>query len=254
MDTTNTTKIYEEEIEDECERMKMEDTKHIHEEQISKENDENSLHYIINVSDVKKFKTYVMTSFKFDNLLTVDDKLNLTTCMIYNFPLWSDSEEFFEEECHLALVNWIYALNEKLRSGEDERVFHLLYNIILIFEVIPLKVADLLKLKIFQKLNKIRKLIKNKNLYYYEHLDNLLNYWTKFCSENYVSSESSQIKKRKRSLDEVNLKEDNDVNEFERAKKKVSLILKLNLINLNNLFIFDPLLIKNYLKTFLLTF
>jgi hypothetical protein len=133
---------------------------------------------------VEKLTEYVVQVFKYENSLTIEQKINFTSLLIY-YRCFIDLEEFYEEECHLSLVKWIYSNLDSFKSEkEDDFIFHLLYNIIIIFEVLPINVKDLFDLKIFDKLNKIRKLFKNKNLYIFSHLDNLLNYWTTFCTEN----------------------------------------------------------------------
>jgi hypothetical protein len=133
---------------------------------------------------VKKLTEYFLQMFKFEKSLTLEQKINFTSLLFY-YRCYIDLEEFYEEECHLSLVKWIYSYLDSFKSDkEDDKVFHLLYNIIIIFEVIPINGNDLFELKIFDKLNKIRKLFKKKNLYIFAHLDNLLNYWTSFCTEN----------------------------------------------------------------------
>lgn len=131
------------------------------------------------------FNDYVLQIFRYEKTLTIEQKINFTSILV-NYRNHLDLAEFFEEECHLSLVQWIYS-NIPLITTEDDQIFHLLYNIIILFEVLPINVNDLFELKIFDKLNKIRKLIKNKRLYIFQHLDNLLNYWTTFCTQNCIT-------------------------------------------------------------------
>jgi len=129
----------------------------------------------------------IIETFKFDHMMKIEAKINFTAMIFTQRDLIAESEDFYEEECHLSLVNWIYEyINESKRYNEllDEKVFHLIYNILIIFEILPLKVNDLFELKIFEKLNKLRKFIKTKNINIYSQVDRLLNYWTSFCTNN----------------------------------------------------------------------
>ena len=148
--------------------------------------------------DSEEVFKYIMASFKYDNLLNLDGKLILTSMLIMYMPTWIEKEDFYEEECHLSMMNWIYNLRNELEKDLDERVFHLLYNIIIIFGNIPIKVDDLLDFKIYQKFNKIRKLIKNKKLIYYEPLDRLLNHWNFFVNNNFNSTDIFLKRKREK--------------------------------------------------------
>jgi hypothetical protein len=179
-----------------------------------------------------KYQEFIMSNFKYDHLLSLEDKINLTSSIVFYHTFLTDMDEFFEEECHLALVTWVDKYVPLIKKKKaDEKVFQLLYNIIIIFEIIPIKVADLFELKIFQKLNKIRKYIKH-NLYIYHHLDKLINYWTGFCTENYVQ----YGKKRQRNEEEEkNYFNDEEKEEnFELPKKKVNYyyIIFINLLKL----------------------
>lgn len=141
---------------------------------------------------------YILNCFKWDTFMNIDQKVYLTAFIYSHKDLLAHSEDFYEEECHLALVNWAYSFRDALRNDEpvDEKIYHLIYNILIIFEILPIKVTDLFELKIFEKLNKIRKFIKQENSLsktIFEQLERLLNYWTLFCTDNSIS-----MKKRKR--------------------------------------------------------
>jgi hypothetical protein len=190
----------------------------------------------------RDYQIYVMNTLKHDYLLTLEDKINFTTSIALYHRFLHNLEEFFEEECHLTLVNWMDKYIPEIKNETaHEKVFQLLYNIILIFEIIPIKVADLFELKIFTKLNKIRKLIKN-NLYIYHHLDKLINYWTNFCTENYVQYGKKRSRCEKENISSSE-NSDEDINNFENPKKKVNLnslilvkLIKTDFINIDNSF------------------
>ena len=158
----------------------------------------------------------ILDLFKKDHLMDFEEKINLARIVLSYFTNFGFFEEFFEEECHLAMVNWVYK-NKKFLEIENE--FRLqsneLLNIILnIFEILPIKVEELFTLNIYEKLNKFRKIMKNKNFIIYQKLDRLLCYWSQFCIE-----EIYLTKKRKRIENE-----DDEMKEIECLnKKKVSL-------------------------------
>jgi hypothetical protein len=128
--------------------------------------------------------TYVMNCFKYDKDLDLNTKTYLTYYINLNYWALQNYEDFYEEECHLAMVNWVYEYSNTLKNAKvEENLLHLLYNIILIFEFLPFNPKDIIELKLFDKLNKIRKTM-NKDLYVYPHLDRLLNTWTTICTDN----------------------------------------------------------------------
>jgi hypothetical protein len=158
----------------------------------------------------------ILDLFKKDHLMDFEEKINLARIVLSYFTNFGFFEEFFEEECHLAMVNWVYK-NKKFLEIENE--FRLqsneLLNIILnIFEILPIKVEELFTLNIYEKLNKFRKIMKNKNFIIYQKLDRLLCYWSQFCIEEiYLTKKRERIEK-----------EDEEIKEIEcMNKKKVSL-------------------------------
>ena len=103
--------------------------------------------------------------------------------------------DFYEEECHLCLVNWIYNLKNDLRKGFlDGNSYHLINNILNIFETFPINLKDLLVLNIYQKLNKIRKFMKKINFIIFLKLDNLLNYWESFLNDNLIMINKKRLR------------------------------------------------------------
>lgn len=204
--------------------------------------------------DYDEIFKYIMTSFKYDNFLNLDGKLILTSMLIMYMPVWIEKEDFYEEECHLSMMDWIYKLRSELEKDLDERVFHLLYNIIIIFGNIPIKVDDLLDFKIYQKFNKIRKLIQNKKLIYYEPLDRLLNHWNFFVNNNFNSTDF--FLKRKRDKRESNFfYEDENLN-FKKVRiillfYIINFIFSLNIILNNNFLIFRHAKIVKRMKKIL---
>lgn len=162
----------------------------------------------------------ITNAFKYESTMPKEEKIYLTSYIIQHIYFITKLEDFYEEECHLTLVNWIWNLRHKIKGNEnlDEFDYYLINNILIIFEKIPILTKDLFDLKIYQKLNKIRKYMKKINNLLFVKLDNLLNYWKSFCDE-----QSFMILQKKRCRDE-----DQEYSEKIRDESKVTNIVKIN--------------------------
>jgi hypothetical protein len=131
----------------------------------------------------------IIQIFKWDSYYSIEDKILITNYILYYSQPISTHSDFYEEECHLVLVNWIYNLKNEIQRGYtlDPRIYHLLYNILNIFESFPIDFKDLFNLNIYEKLNKIRKIMKKINYIIYCKLDCLLNYWKTFSNDNMLN-------------------------------------------------------------------
>jgi hypothetical protein len=151
----------------------------------------------------------IVNLFKYDKAFQIEHKLQITNEIIMNSEKLVNYNDFFEEECHLSLVNWIYNLKNDLRKGFlDGNSYHLIYNILNIFETFPINLKDLLVLNIYQKLNKIRKFMKKINFIIFLKLDNLLNYWESFLNDNLIMIN----KKRLREEEKIEVEEKVSIN------------------------------------------
>ena len=158
----------------------------------------------------EKMENEIVSMFKHEKKLSLDDKILLTNLIIINSNKLINYEDFFEEECHLSLVNWIYNLKNDLKKGYiDNKSYHLLYNILNIFESFPINLKDLLVLNIYQKLNKIRKYMKKINFNIFVKIDGLITYWKEFLNDNCI-----MINKKR-------LREDNEPQTQENQKVKI---------------------------------
>jgi hypothetical protein len=140
----------------------------------------------------------IVNLFKYDKVLQIEPKIQITNEILMNTDKLINYDDFFEEECHLTLVNWIYNLKNDLRKGVlDNRSYHLIYNILNIFETFPINLKDLLVLNIYQKLNKIRKFMKKINYIIFLKLDNLLSYWETFLNDNLIMINKKRLREEK---------------------------------------------------------
>lgn len=116
----------------------------------------------------------------------IEEKVQLSRTIIEYNELLSGTEEFYEEECHLSLLNWACD-SLKEQSVIDINLESLLYNILTIFEIFPINSKDLISLNFIEKLNKIkRRVIKkagDKDFSpFVSRIDRLINYWVKLFS------------------------------------------------------------------------
>jgi hypothetical protein len=167
-----------------------------------------------------KIEDKIIQIFKYDSLYSLEDKILITQYIIQNHSKISKHNDFYEEECHLVLINWIYGLKKEIQVNGlvDVRIYHLLYNILNIFESFPIDLKDLFNLNIYEKLNKIRKIMKKININIFCKLERLLNYWKDFSNDNMLN------KKRLREYEQEYI---DKLIESERFVVKVSILNNL---------------------------
>ena len=129
---------------------------------------------IINDNTTTTFESFIIDTIHQDETLSLSSKLYFTRILLLNFmKLRYLSDDFFEEECHLSLLNWIWNVkhiliswdtnskdNKQLKTNSDENILsiilELLNNILIILETLHIKSNDILDLKLYEKLNKIK--------------------------------------------------------------------------------------------------
>ena len=155
--------------------------------------DINFLSKLINHIEQKdNFLSILLSKLKNEENLTLKDKLDFS-CLV-SIALSSFTEEmineFNEEECHLSLLNWIWRYKKKFKEFRIEIelknsiklipnfdyifsnkynkllieinfILQLLINILNIFKFLPITSTELLNLKFYEKLSKIKDLIKS---------------------------------------------------------------------------------------------
>lgn len=204
------------------------------------------------------------------NLENVADELNskygIVELILNNRDILVNLDEFYEEECQLSLLNWAWNIHRKffgrknetnstgnnLETDTNANIFLnkeflfknkclnnkaeiLLFNILNIFEIFPIKPDDLKSLNFIEKLRDIKKDMKSRNLLLYKKIKKLINFWKKmikfFEAKNKPNSPSPEEKpdnvfrifdvslNQKRSLENC----DTDKKE---KKKKITFITK----------------------------
>jgi len=204
------------------------------------------------------------------NLENVAEELNskygIVELILNNRDILVNLDEFYEEECQLSLLNWAWNIHRKffgrknetnstgnnLETDTNANIFLnkeflfknkclnnkaeiLLFNILNIFEIFPIKPDDLKSLNFIEKLRDIKKDMKSRNLLLYKKIKKLINFWKKmikfFEAKNKPNSPSPEEKpdnvfrifdvslNQKRSLENC----DTDKKE---KKKKITFITK----------------------------
>ena len=162
------------------------------------------------------FIKVMLDTFKKEENLTLKEKLEITYFISIAVANFNEDmvREFNEEECHLAMLNWVYKYGKKLKEFRVENdiknsikliqnfdnffpnynnllieinfIMQLLINILNIFITLPITSNEILNLKLYEKLSKIKKFIKPFAIAEILNLvDTVLNKWkTQIDSEN----------------------------------------------------------------------
>lgn len=148
-------------------------------------------------------------------------KKEITELILKNRDILINCEDFYEEECQLSLLNWAMdaekqlrerkeRFTEEIRKNEENKklnIFNedffnkqilnnneeiLLFNIIKIFQLFPIKPEDLKNLNFIEKLKQIKKQLKKINPMLYKQIKILIKYWTKVVE--FFSDQKNQQK------------------------------------------------------------
>ena len=138
----------------------------------------------------------------------IESKLSIVELIKNNRDILMNLEEFYEEDCQLSLLNWAwdihrrffgsknvepsfdmnsatnahFALNKDLlfkNNCLNNKAEILLFNILNIFEIFPIKPDDLKSLNFIEKLRDIKKGMKPRNLMIYKKIKKLIKFWKK---------------------------------------------------------------------------
>jgi hypothetical protein len=135
--------------------------------------------------------TPILSTLKKEEDLTLKEKLEFSYCLSIAITSFNEDmiKEFNEEECHLTLLNWVWRYGKKFKEFRIENeiknsinltqnfdiffpkynillieinfIMDLLINILNIFIFLPITSNEILNLKLYEKLSKIKKYIKS---------------------------------------------------------------------------------------------
>jgi len=193
---------------------------------------ENPIELPFKANSVNELETFIIQIIKKEDTLNLFQKITFTYSILLNKDKLNELKEFYEEECHLSLLNWVWKERKILKSpfvylNHLFNVLALLNNILNIFQILHINSKDILDLKLFDKLNKISSFIKNWKIEI--PILNLISFvlekWKKEIEEY---KEIKLNKKRNRSEDETEA--DSDINLINN-NIKVNIQKKVNINN-----------------------
>ena len=159
----------------------------------------------------------IINTIKQEDSMSLLSKLQFTYFISQHANLLSQLSEFYEEECHLSLLNWVWKEKKLLKNPYSSLsdmnslcgVLELLYNILFIFENLPIKSNDILDLRLFEKLHKIKVYINRWNVFLpvMGKISAVLDKWKKEVDDD---TEEKLGQKRKRNNEEETEAESDD--------------------------------------------
>lgn len=167
---------------------------------------------------------YIREQIRIKVSFEIEDKINFSASLIKDMHLVLDISEFDREECQLTLIEWIWKERHLLIEDnyQSELLRDLLFNIIIIFELLPLSIKDITSHGFIQKLRVIRSIIKKHNSSIACRIAGLTAYWAQMVKV--VTTETMLRMKRERErLDESDFTcEETDYGSSQCKKKKVT--------------------------------
>ena len=222
------------------------------------------------IQDVKNIQEFILKTIKNDDDLTLREKITFSFLLGLNTKCFNDEfiREFNEEECHLSLLNWAWRYKKKLKQFQLQNqlknnffdnfeiflpqynkllieiniIMELLINILNFFVFLPINSSDILHLKLYEKLIKIKGFI---NSYANDYLLNLINFvlnkWKTVVDEENEVKIITRFKlsqlgaKRPRTPDEKEDKEDTEADSVDYNEDNIKININNNSIKYSNL-------------------
>ena len=192
--------------------------------------------------DLVSFESFVIETINHDASLSLPSKLTFTHFLISNSIFLSKlSLDFYDEECHLSLLNWIWNIRNIFKATifikpsndlsntsfyyENNVVciiLELLNNILIIFELLDIKSKDILDLKLYEKLNKIKGYVLKLPPFpvcscVINNIHFVLEKWNKEIDGMYNRKERNQKKKKSSDEDDESKSVMNELDDAETA-------------------------------------
>lgn len=128
-----------------------------------------------------KFEKECINRINHDSDLTLTDKIEITQNMLDNSIYISlFSQEFYEEECPLSLINWIWnqfkVLKKEAKNFQNENFLNfitflqLIFNILNLIEKLQINSQDIITLKLYEKLIIIKKILLKLKIFNFDFL------------------------------------------------------------------------------------
>jgi hypothetical protein len=132
----------------------------------------------------------------------IKSKINIAEMILNNRDILMNLEDFYEEDCQFSLLNWACDIHKRIKRQRNPKTCLtleyyekinkdffkyknslinnmeiLLYNILNIFEIFPIKPDDLKSLNFIEKLKDIKKEMKIHNRIIYKKIKKLIKVW-----------------------------------------------------------------------------
>ena len=156
------------------------------------------------IKNKSKIKYLVEKINHLDITSSIEEKINLCAEIYENRKEIIFDDLFFLEECHQTILNWIWKQRKKylVENIDFNQLIDLLFNVIIIFEFLPINIETLINFHFIRKLKVFEKLIKNYNSALSFRINDLVNYF-EIQVKNYEKNNKMLNKKRKRIIIEL---------------------------------------------------
>ena len=156
------------------------------------------------IKNKSKIKYLVEKINHLDITSSIEEKINLCAEIYENRKEIISDDLFFLEECHQTILNWIWKQRKKylVENIDFNQLIDLLFNVIIIFEFLPINIETLINFHFIRKLKVFEKLIKNYNSALSFRINDLVNYF-EIQVKNYEKNNKMLNKKRKRIIIEL---------------------------------------------------
>ena len=180
------------------------------------------------IKNKSKIKYLVEKINHLDITSSIEEKINLCAEIYENRKEIISDDLFFLEECHQTILNWVWKQKKNflIENIDFNQLIDLLFNVIIIFEFLPINIETLINCNFIKKLKVFEKLIKDYNYALSIRINSLVNY---FESQVKMSQKNNKMlnKKRKRIIIEFS---DNEsiISENDSIEKKCYLERKFS--------------------------
>ena len=193
------------------------------------------------IKNKSKIKYLVEKINHLDITSSIEEKINLCAEIYENRKEIISDDLFFLEECHQTILNWVWKQKKNflIENIDFNQLIDLLFNVIIIFEFLPINIETLINCNFIKKLKVFEKLIKDYNYALSIRINSLVNY---FESQVKMSQKNNKMlnKKRKRIIiefsDNESIISENDSIDttcsFNSKKKMKNVTWKENLVEI----------------------
>ena len=207
---------------------------------------------IISLLAPDNFKNFIFYFFKNDEQADIKSKIIFVSLLNSCKNYFDDDlmKLFNEEECTLIMLNWVYKnksffKNPLVGGPINFELLNLFHSILIFYDSINIEPRDILNLKLYEKLNKLKNIINYYiNINFINLINKILNKWKKIVEDFYEKQYITNYKINKLGLkrnredqdteaDSTDLNYINNINNKTNINKPIKKQFKVS-FNLNN--------------------